>query len=171
LESRFERILILEEPRAGALPASRIAGQLDGLQASVGEIPPEKQVRLNCANTAEISAAETRAALECIPDARRVAILSFNDDAAVGALEAARQLGREQDVVVVGMGADRRVREILHQPGGRIIGSTAFSPELYGERLLELAFKILRGEPVPPAVYSSHTFISADYEPEQARIR
>jgi ribose transport system substrate-binding protein len=170
-ENHCDCVLILEEPRAGALPASRLAGQLDGMQSVVGEIQPARQVRLNCANTTEISAAETRAALMRMPDAHHIAILSFNDDAAVGALEAARLLGREQDVVIVGQGADRRMREILRRPGSRIIGSTTFSPELYGDKLIELALKILRGEPVPPAVYMAHTFIKADYEPEETRIR
>ena len=169
-ENQFDYVLILEEPRAGALPASRIAGQMDGVSSVVGEIAPEKQVRLNCANTSEISQAETLAALNRMPAAHRIAILSFNDDAAVGALQAARQLGREQDVVIVGQGADRRVREILHQPGSRLIGSTSFSPELYGEKLIELAQKILRGEPVPPAVYMVHTFVKADYEPDQTKV-
>jgi hypothetical protein len=37
---------------------------------------------------------------------------------------------------------------------------------LYGEQLIELALKILRGEPVPPAVYMEHTFIRARPESE-----
>jgi ribose transport system substrate-binding protein len=34
-------------------------------------------------------------------------------------------------------------------------------PERYGEKLMELALKILRGESVPPAVYMNHVFIDA----------
>jgi ribose transport system substrate-binding protein len=160
-QGKVDAMFILEEPRAGALPASRIAGQLDGLKSLLGEISPAKQSRINCGNTTEISEVETRAALKRLPNAHRIAILSFNDDAAVGALEAARRLNREQDVVIVGMGADRQMRDILIQPGSRIIGSTAFSPELYGESLVDLAQKILQSEPVPPAVYMAHTFIKA----------
>jgi ABC-type sugar transport system substrate-binding protein len=141
------------------------------MKSLLGEIPAAKQVRINCGNTAEISEVETRAALKHQPTARRVAILSFNDDAAAGALDAARSLGREQDVAIVGMGADRRMRQMMQAPGSRIIGSTAFNPELYGENLINLAQKILRGEQVPPAVYMVHTFITAETEPEDSRIR
>ena len=74
---------------------------------------------------------------------------------------AARALHREQDIVIVGQGADRRVREEMSHPGCRIIGSTAYEPERYGEQLIPLALKILRGEPVPPAVYIEHVFIPA----------
>ena len=161
---KYDRVIIMEEPRAGALPASRTTGQIAGLESRLGKIPPELQIRLNCANTVEISEAETRATLQSLPNAHRLVILSFNDDAALGAMEAAAHLGRKADVTIVGLGADRLVRSLMEQPGSCIIGSTAFLPEQYGSRLVELALKILRGEPVPPAVYMSHTFINAaDY--------
>jgi ribose transport system substrate-binding protein len=160
-QGKFDAVFVLEEPRAGALPASRMTGQLDGLESLVGKIPTALRVQLNCGNTTEISEVETRAALKRIPNSRKIAILSFNDAAAVGALEAARRMNREQDVVIVGMGADRQMRDLLLQPGSRIIGSTAFSPELYGEKLIELALRILHSELVPPAVYMAHTFVSS----------
>ena len=81
---------------------------------------------------------------------------------------AANRLHRQPDVVIVGQGADRRVREELRQPHSCIIGSTTFSPELYGEKLIPLALKILRGESVPPAVYMEHTFIQAVPETKNA---
>jgi ribose transport system substrate-binding protein len=102
------------------------------------------------------------AALRELSGQRRLAVLSFNDDAAIGALSAARQLGREADVVIVGQGADRLVRKELRQPDSHIVGSTAYWPERYGEKVIDVALKILRGEPVPPAVYNRHVFITRD---------
>jgi ribose transport system substrate-binding protein len=93
-------------------------------------------------------------------EAHHIAI-SFNDDAAIGALNAAYKLHRQGDVIIVGQGADRRVREALRDPESRIIGSTAYWPERYGEKIIPLALKILRGEPVPPAIYIAHTFVKA----------
>ena len=158
---RFDRLIVLVELRAGALPAARIQGQLDGLQSVIGDVPAEKQLVLNSGNTSEISEAGMTAALRRLPDAHRVAVICFNDDAAIGALNAAHKTHREQDVAIVGQGADRRVRQELQQPGSRIVGSTAYTPEKHGESLIPLALKILRGEPVPPAVYLEHEFISA----------
>ncbi len=89
-------------------------------------------------------------------------MISFNDDAAIGAISAAREAGREADVVIVGQGADRIVRKEIRQPGSRLIGSAAYWPERYGKRLIDVAQKILRGEPVPPAVYSEHILITKD---------
>ncbi|MDX1435373.1 MAG: hypothetical protein R3335_01085, partial [Anaerolineales bacterium] len=74
----------------------------------------------------------------------------------------ARRLDREQDVAIVGQGADQLLFAEIRHPDSRIIGSTAYMPEHYGQKLLELSLKILKGEPVPPAVYTEHTFITAE---------
>jgi ribose transport system substrate-binding protein len=158
---RIDRVLVLEESRAGTLPAARIQGQINGLQEVIGRIPDGQIVRMDGSNTGEVSEASTEKVLEALPDAHSLAVICFNDDAALGALAAARRLGREQDMVIVGQGADRRGREEIRQPGSRIIGSTAFTPEKYGEKLIEMALKILRGEPTPPAIYVDHAFVSA----------
>jgi hypothetical protein len=39
---------------------------------------------------------------------------------------------------------------------------TYSAPERYGEKLMELALKLLRGESVPPAVYVEHIVSNAD---------
>ncbi len=161
-QGQFDRLLVLEEARAGALPAARIRGQLDGLQEIVGEIPASQILYLDSGNTSEISEGSMLNALKRLPEAHRLAVLSFNDDAALGALQAAQKLNREEAVVIVGQGADRRVREELRHPTSRIVGSTAFMPEKYGAKLLDIALKILRGEPVPPAVYGDCTFINPE---------
>lgn len=166
----LDRLIVLEEPRAGALPAARILGQMDGLQEVVGEIPQSKILSLDSGNTSDVSKAQVIAALNDLPDAHRLAVISFNDDAAIGALAAARKVGRESDVVIVGQGADRIVRKEIWRRDSRIIGSTAFWPEKYGHKLIEVATKILRGEQVPPAIYMDHVFINAenidDFYPE-----
>lgn len=90
----------------------------------------------------------------------RVALICFNDDAALGAIAAARDLGRAEEVVAVGQGADRLAREELRRPDSRLIGTTAYRPEKYGEQLVAIAQRILAREPVPPAVYCQHVFIS-----------
>ena len=158
----FDHLIILEERRPGALPATRIQGQLDGLESIIGPVPPGKILHLESGNTSEISEASMLEALERLPDARRLAIISFNDDAAVGAIRAARQLGRESDIVIVGQGADRIARKEIRRPGSRLIGSAAYWPEQYGTRLIDVASKILQDEPVPPAVYSKHIFLTKD---------
>ncbi len=160
--SQLDRLIVLEEPRAGALPGSRIQGMLEGVHSIIGEVPVDKRVTLNSGNTSEMSEAQLAEALKRLSGLHRLAVLCFNDDAAMGALAAARKLHRENDVMIVGQGADRRVREELKKADSHVIGSTAYWPEQYGEKIIPLALKILRGEPVPPAVYIDHAFIRAE---------
>jgi len=161
-DGEFDKLIVLEERRAGSLVAARIRGQLDGLQEVIGQVAEEKQIFLDSGNTSSISEAEVRRTLQRFPGAHRFAVLCFNDDAAIGALRAARILGRESDIVIVGQGADRLVREEIRREDSRIVGSTAYMPERYGEQLLEIALKILNGEPSSPAVYIDHVFFTAD---------
>jgi ribose transport system substrate-binding protein len=157
-----DHVLVLEEPRAGSLPEARIQGQLDGLRESPGISLPEPVHYLDCGNTSAISEAAVAEWLPTVPDAHHIAIISFNDEAAFGALQAARKANREPDVVIVGQGADRLVHREIRDPQSRLIGSTAYMPERYGEKLMELALKILNGESVPPAVYMNHVFLNAE---------
>jgi ribose transport system substrate-binding protein len=161
-DGTFDHLIILEEKRPGALPATRIQGQLDGLQEVIGEVPASQIFYLDSGNTTEISQANMLQTLQELPDARRLAIISFNDDAAFGAICAARELGREGDMVIVGQGADRIVRKEIRHPESRLVGSTAYWPEKYGEKLIQVSTKILNNEPVPPAVYNEHVFITQD---------
>jgi ribose transport system substrate-binding protein len=161
-DNRFDFLVVLEHPRAGNLPAMRIQGQIDGFQSVAGQVPRERMIRLDSGNTSQISTNEMRVMMQQFGHNKRFAVISFNDDAAMGALVAAQELGREDNVLIVGQGGDRRLRIQLRKPGNRIIGSTAFRPEEYGRKLLELALKILAGDSVPPAVYIDHVFIDAD---------
>jgi ribose transport system substrate-binding protein len=161
---QFDRVLILEEERAGMGPAGRIQGQLDALAAELGPIPELKIVRVDSGNCTPVSEAGVSIALEQLPDTHRIAILTFNDDAALGALAAAKRLGRLDDIVLTGQGADRSLREELANPASRIIGATTYHPEQYGVALIRLALRILRGDPAPPAVNIEHSFIYAGAE-------
>jgi len=96
-----------------------------------------------------------------LPRMARIAMLAPNDDVALGALAAFEAAGCLDRVAAVGQNADRLGRAALQRTGFPFVGSTSYAPEGYGSRLMDLALKLLRGEPVPPAVYLEHTFVSA----------
>jgi ribose transport system substrate-binding protein len=168
----IDLLLVLEHPRAGYLPATRIQGQLDGLEETIGSIDESRIAYLDSGNTGEISEAATLDLLQTLPDEQRIAVICFNDEALFGALDAANRLNRRNEYLVAGQGADRRLRERIRSGDKRIVGSTAYKPEQYGEKLLEIARNILDGQPIPPAVYMDHTFITAEnidlYYPDTA---
>ena len=160
---KVDRLIALEEPRTGLYAATRLRSQLEGLQSVIGPLPEDTILHVDCGNTAGTTEARLRALFpdRALSEAHRIAVISINDDAAIGAIAAARGMGRAGDVIVVGQGADRRAREEMLRPDSRLVGSTSYEPERYGERLIPLALSILRREPVPPAVYVEHYFLTA----------
>ncbi len=153
---QFDRLIAVENRRAGPLPAARLRGQLDGLESVLGAVAPDRIIWLDGSDETE---RRTIDVLTALPDARRLAFITFNDSTALGVVAAGRKLGRQADMAVVGQGADRRATEEMQQPDSPLIGATAFFPDQYGEKVIPLAVKILRGEPVPPAMYINHVFV------------
>ncbi len=160
-QGQVDQVLVLQSDRAGSLPAARIRGQLEGLQSVLADLSPDQIIRIDGGTTAHAFEQQVCQTLKSLPNARRAAILSFNDNATVGALRAVRALQREADVAIVGQGADRQVRKEIRRANSPVIGATAFWPERYGQQLIDLALKIIQGEPAPPAVYVDHVFLDA----------
>jgi ribose transport system substrate-binding protein len=137
---------------------------MDTLFSLIERPPADQFYTLNSGNSSEVTEAAMCTLLQELQHVRgkrKIAVLSFNDDAAYGAILAARLTQREDEIIIAGQGADRRVRELIRQPNSRIVGASAFMPEKYGEKLLDVALKTLRGEPLPPAVYIEPTFVDA----------
>jgi ribose transport system substrate-binding protein len=160
---KFDYLVAVARRRAGPLPAARIRGQIDGVESILGEIPPAKLRELDTNGTSENAEEPTMALLNSLPGAR-LAFVTFSDTLALEVVAAGRRLHRQADMAVVGQGADRDVCAEMRLPDSPMIGATAFEPDKYGERIIPLALKILRGEPVPPAVYINHTFVSGHAE-------
>ena len=158
---RVDLLLCLVDVRAGTTPAARLQGGRDGLEAVLGTIPNERVKTLTCPTLMHEAEAMLREQLAVLPRDSRIAIIAHNDDAALGALAAFEKAERLDQVAAVGQNADRLGRAALQRTGFPFVGSTSYAPEHYGARLVELALKLLRGEPVPPAVYIEHTFVSA----------
>ncbi len=161
-EGRLDQLIILEEKRAGPLPAARIQGQLHGLQEVIGEIDSEKKLVLDSGNTTEKSYEQTAKVLKNLGEAEKIAFISFNDDAALGASQALQEFSPKQNAAIIGQGADRRIRDEIRRGNRHIIGSSSFNPEFYGERIINLALKILTGQSVAPAVYMESAFINSN---------
>lgn len=158
-QGNLDYVLILEERRAGPLPAARIQGQIHGLEQKLGILVDEHKILLDSGNTTTISFEQTLNALNQIASNAKIAVLCFNDDAALGALSAFEKLNRANNAAIVGQGADGLIRRKIKDQVPSIVGSTAFMPDQYGRDILRLALKIINNEAVPPAIYVQHKFI------------
>src|SRR4051812_432484 len=74
---------------------------------------------------------------------RRVLVAAINDTSALGAVRAFEGAGRRSFCAVLGHNVSMEARAEMRRPETRLVGSVAFFPEKYGERLMKLARDIL----------------------------
>jgi len=58
--------------------------------------------------------------------------------------------------------ASLEARNELRRPHSPLVGSVAYFPEQYGDRIVRLAKLLLSGRPAPPASYTRHVLITAE---------
>ncbi len=63
---------------------------------------------------------------------------------------------------MVGQGAVAEARYEMRRQGTRLVGSVAYFPEEYGEKLIRLAVEILNKRSVPSAVFTRHEMVTPD---------
>lgn len=158
-KGRFDRVLLVESSAVGGNVQARLTGVLVGLREKLGAVDESKVVHLDGRSHFETSREVVGTLLAGLPKGAHLLISGFNDQTALGALQAVRAAQRERDVAIVGQNACEEGREEIRNPASRFIASIAYFPERYGSRLIRLSQSILNREPVPPAVYTEHVVL------------
>jgi ribose transport system substrate-binding protein len=158
---QVDEVILLELPIAGAVPRSRLTGVVAGLRDILPAIDDSRVIWLDGKGLLGASLEVIRKHLRH-SRARHVLIGSINDPSALGALRAFEEAGRAENCAVVCQNASIEARNEMRRPSSRLVGSVAYHPERYGEGLIPLAMDILRGKPVPPAVFVKHQMVTRD---------
>jgi ribose transport system substrate-binding protein len=154
-----EQVLVLELPIAGAAPALRITGFLDGLRGEIPSVSALTTVRLDGKGDFDQVLGVIRRFLH-LSKPKRTLVGTVNDICALAAVRAFEECGLGDLCAVVGQNGTPQAREELRRPGTRLIGSVAYFPERYGDELIPLALSILQKKPVPAAVFVKHRLIT-----------
>jgi ribose transport system substrate-binding protein len=157
-EGHLDKVLSLDLPLSGPIPAARMQGQLDGLRELV-PLSDENVIPMDSKNTFEGAYQAVTQLIPALKTARRIAILGINDEATIGAIAAFEKAGSSDRVVAVSQGADKSARQEMLKPNSRLIGAVASFPENYGKIIISIATNILQGKQTPPAVYTSHALV------------
>ena len=155
-------MLGLDLEEAGQMVQSRITGAFEGVRARLLDAPVECFVRMNGRGMRDISHTLVLEFLKRHPQDKHILIAAANDTSAMGAIAAARELDRENDVAVVGQDCLDEMLAEMRRPGSPAVGSISHEVQQYGPRLIELGLALLRGETVTPYNYVSHRAITAD---------
>ncbi len=161
IDGPVEEILLLDLSRIGALPRSRLAGVLQGIQEVLPAASTARVTRLEGDGLYGPSLEAVRKYLRVTPS-RITLIGAINDPSAVGALRAFEEAGRAKRCAVLGHDASPAGRAELRRPNSRLIASVAFFAEKYGPAVLALALDMMEGRRVPPAIFAKHHLITRD---------
>lgn len=147
-EGKVDKILVMTEPRVLENVRQRVDAALPYME-SVLHYSPDIVFQVDSSNRRDVSTERAHEVLSRWTEFHRIAAVCFNDESAMGFLDAAKALGREQDVAVVGHGAHLAVPEFQNNPDTRFIASIAYYPENYGPALIDLVRRVLNGERLP----------------------
>ena len=157
-----DEIILIGQPRAGSVVASRVTGVLTGIL----EVLPELEGR--CPVVHLDGDGQFKLALERVrhhlrgSKAKHVLVGCVNDASALAAVRAFQEAGRADRCAVVGQNAEPDARTELRQPKTPLVASVGYYPERYGDALIRLALDILSGKAVPPAVFIKHQVITRE---------
>lgn len=159
-QGRCHRLVLLEAHLASHDVEARFSGALAGVRDVLPGFPEDRVQHVDGQGRRDRSAERLEDVLGAHRRGTKALISCFNDPATLGALDAVRALGRERDVAIVGQNATADVHRELASASSPLVGSVAYFPERYGERLMPLCQRILRREAVPPAVLVDHVVLT-----------
>jgi ribose transport system substrate-binding protein len=158
---QLDKVVCLEQPESGAIPASRIEAQLDKLRAAFA-VNNADIIHCNTHGDLEGSQVAATQALRNIPWSKQVLLIGINFNSALGSLAAAEALGRRENTAVISQNASARIRRELIHRNPMLIGAVDFFPQHYGSKIIPLAINILERQAVPPALYTDHLLLTAN---------
>jgi ABC-type sugar transport system substrate-binding protein len=97
-------VLSAEGKAAGPVNEARTGGMRTGLKSVCPDIPASKYVSFESNGQVSVAQPAARDALASHPEAKKILVVGINDSGVVGALQAAEQLGRADNII--GWGQD-----------------------------------------------------------------
>ena len=161
-KGKVDWVLGIGFSEAGSFVQSRIAGAFEGIRERLDQIPAANFLRLEGRGMRQPSLVAVSEFLRNQRRGQRILVATSTDSSALGVLDAARQLGREQDFAIAGQDCIPEVLDELRKGTSAIIGSISHGAETYGPRLIQLGIALLRGHIVPPYNYVRHYVVTAE---------
>ncbi len=156
-DCEYDAYVSLESTAAGDANADRMGGYRTGFSQ---HCPIANERVLDGADRTDSALEQMTDLLSALPG-ERIAVVAINEDGILGAIAAARTLGRDGDLYYSGQGTDPSIWcDVRDNPN--YIASTAYFPERYGEILIPAAKAILAGEDVDELLFTQHEIITSE---------
>lgn len=167
-KGHVDRVILLDILGSSPAQQARITGMIDGLKKFL-TIPDETLLHVHADRSRNDAGKLLERILSKQPARYRSLVLSYNDDNALRAIPIIQRSGRNDQILMLCQGGVTAVREEMTRPGTCLWGAVAHFPERFGEHLLPILVRILRGQAVPSAIWTSHALLTR--KPATPRIR
>jgi ribose transport system substrate-binding protein len=161
-KGNVDRVIGVGFSEAGSFVQSRITGAFDGIRERLPELTPEHFVQIEGRGMRGPSQAAMKNYLRDHRVGEHILVATSTDSSALGVLDAAREMGCEQDFAIVGQDCIPEVLQEMRKGTSALIGSISHEVETYGPRLIQLGIALLRGNIVPPYNYVRHRAVTPE---------
>ena len=157
-----DRVIGVGFKEAGSFVQSRIAGAFDGILERFPGLTPDRFLQIEGRGLREASRNAMREVLREHRPGEQILVAAITDSSALGVLDAARELGCEQDFAIAGQDCIPEALDEMSAGKSALIGSISHEVETYGPRLIHLGIALLRGNIVPPYNYVRHRAVTPE---------
>lgn len=148
----------LESLAVGVVNDMRMDGIREGFEAVCGPVKNERILDTGAGGQADTAQRQMTDTLTALPGAERVIVVGINEDVITGALAAARQQGRTENLYLGVQNFDPGNCQIWTAPG--FVASAGYFPERYAELIVPTLIAAIHGEDVPEQVLVPHEVIT-----------
>jgi len=145
---QLDKIAIFTDQRVISSHRDRFTATMNILKSKLAlrDIDP---LWVDSGTESQIAAERCAELLQSWEDQHRIAVITMGDVVSRGVIDAARELGREEDIAVMSFDGTAWAREEFENPSSRLIVSPYFNLDHYCQQMLELAQAKIGGEIVP----------------------
>ena len=159
-KGNVDRVIGVGFKEAGSFVQSRVAGAFDGIRERLPDLPHDRFIQIEGRGMREPSCNAMKEFLKGHQGGQRILVAAATDSSALGVIDAARELGCEQDFAIAGQDCIPEALEEMRSGKSALIGSISHEVETYGPRLIQLGIALLRGNIVPPYNYVRHKAVT-----------
>ena len=153
----YTAYISLESTAAGSANTDRMGGYRDGFTEYC---PIVNERIMDGADRTDPALEQLTDLLPALPG-ERIAVVAINEDGIIGAIAAARTLGRESDLYYSGQGTDPSIWcDVKNNPN--YIASVAYFPERYGTILLPAIINAIEGNSIAGQLFTPHQQITSE---------
>lgn len=150
----------LESLAVGIVNDQRMDGIREGFEAICGPVNNERIIDTGAGGQADTAQRQVVDTLTALPGAERVIVVGINEDVITGAIAAARQQGRQDDIYLGVQNFDPGNCQIWTHPG--FVASAAYFPEKYPLLILPALIRAIGGEEIEPQILVPHEVVTPE---------